>query len=377
MLDVQGVVVTATEEGVVQVEQVVLGSRVIGEIPLDGQFVGVRVGAFHLEVRRSSRRVGSTVGDGNLADVHLVIVDWVRPGLDDQAQGGDLLTRVLREVYSCGLPAVACPTVCHVHRHYSLGVVGENEAELQLGIVAVELVVGQFDLGAGSDAQVGLVETDGVVAGQLAAQHQRIAAFVAADLGVVKAWCRFIFLAIVEVGLQRVGIGINPPLPCRQNVLEVDIAPLLVAGLFAVVSPFETMTGVERCGEDRTADDGALGDLRSETLPAIAARTIINIRIRYIRRALLTGGRTSPQTAFAVEYLVLILRVDLLVVTQLVGDEIGAKCRKAHIGLAVSVKVDIHIIRVAGDATKFLLSGLDTREYRVLRINAKALGVIS
>lgn len=59
------------------------------------------------------------------------------------------------------------------------------------------------------------------------------------------------------------------------------------------------------------------------------------------------------------------------------GDEIGAKCRKAHIGLAVSVKVDIHIIRVAGDATKFLLSGLDTREYRVLRINAKALGVIS
>ena len=137
------------------------------------------------------------------------------------------------------------------------------------------------------------------------------------------------------------------------------------------------MTGVERCGEDRTADDGALGDLRSETLPAIAARTIINIRIRYIRRALLTGGRTSPQTAFAVEYLVLILRVDLLVVTLLVGDEIGAKCRKAHIGLAVSVKVDIHIIRVAGDATKFLLSGLDTREYRVLRINAKALGVIS
>ena len=261
MLDVQGVVVAATEEGVVQVQQVVLGGGVVGEIPLDGQFVGIRVGALDLEAGRGGRRVGSTVGDGNLADVHLVVVDRVRSGLDDQAQRSDFLARVLGEVYGCGLPAVARRAIRHVHRHYGIGVVGEDEAELQLGIVTVELVVGQFDLGAGSDAQVGLVETDGVVAGELAAQHQRIAAFVAADLGVVEARCRLIVLAIVEVGLQRVGIGINPPLPSRQNVLQVDVAPLLVAGLFAIVPPFKTVTGVECRGEDRATDDGAFGDL--------------------------------------------------------------------------------------------------------------------
>lgn len=145
---------------------------VIGEIPLDGQFAGVGVGALDLEAGRSSGRVGSTVSDGDLADVHLVVVDRVRSSLDNQAQGSDLLARVLGQIHACGLPAVACRAIRHVHRHYGLGVVGEDEAKLQLGVVTVELVVGQFDLGTGSDAQVGLVKTNSVVAGEFAAQYQ-------------------------------------------------------------------------------------------------------------------------------------------------------------------------------------------------------------
>ena len=64
---------------------------VIGEIPLDGQFAGVGVGAFDLEAGQSSGRVGSTVGDGDLADVHLVVVDRVRSSLDNQAQASVFL----------------------------------------------------------------------------------------------------------------------------------------------------------------------------------------------------------------------------------------------------------------------------------------------
>ena len=52
---------------------------VIGEIPLDGQLVGVRIGAFHLEVRRGGGRVGRAVRNGELADIHLVVVNRLRP----------------------------------------------------------------------------------------------------------------------------------------------------------------------------------------------------------------------------------------------------------------------------------------------------------
>lgn len=79
VLDIQGVVVAAAEEGIVQVEQVVLDGGVVGEIPLDGQLVGVRIGAFHLEVRRGGGRVGRAVRNGELADVHLVVVNRLRP----------------------------------------------------------------------------------------------------------------------------------------------------------------------------------------------------------------------------------------------------------------------------------------------------------
>ena len=59
------------------------------------------------------------------------------------------------------------------------------------------------------------------------------------------------------------------------------------------------------------------------------------------------------------------------------GDEVGAERGKAHIRFTVSIKVDVHIIRVATDTAEFLLSGLDACEHRILRINAKALSVVS
>ena len=327
MLDIQGVVVAAAEEGIVQVEQVVLDGGVVGS------------------------------------------------GLDDQTQRGDLLTRVLGQVHARGLPAVACRTVRHVHRHHGLGVVGKDEAKLQLGIIAVELVVGQVNLGAGSDIQVGLVQANGVVVGELAAQHQRIAAFVTTDLGVLEAWYRLVVLTVVEVGLQRVGVGIDPPLPCRQNILQVDVAPLLVAGPFAAITPFETVTGVERRREHGTANHGAFGDLGSEALPTVIARAVVDVIVGDVGGALLAGGRAGPQSAFAVEHLVLVFRIDLLVVAQFAGDEVGAERGKAHIRLTCIVEIDVHIARIAADTVELLLSGLDASKHRIFRIDAETLGV--
>ena len=68
--------------------------------------------------------------------------------------------------------------------------------------------------------------------------------------------------------------------------------------------------------------------------------------------------------------------MDLLVIAQLMGDEVSTERGKTHIGLAVSVEIDVYIIRIIADAIKLFLARFNACKHRILWINAKALGVI-
>ena len=135
------------------------------------------------------------------------------------------------------------------------------------------------------------------------------------------------------------------------------------------------MTGVERRREHGTANHGAFGDLGSEALPTVIARAVVDVIVGDVGGALLAGGRAGPHSAFAVEHLVLVFRIDLLVVAQFAGDEVGAERGEAHIRLTCIVEIDVHIARIAADTVELLLSGLDASKHRIFRIDAETLGV--
>ena len=115
--------------------------------------------------------------------------------------------------------------------------------------------------------------------GKLTIEYERAAAVICADLCIRKCFCisggivANIFCAVIKIsrqfGVVRRG---DPPLPCRKNVLNIDIRPFLILADCAVFEILHAVTGVKIRIERRTADNRALCDKVSHADPAGSVR---------------------------------------------------------------------------------------------------------
>ena len=383
-LDVVALCVCTADEalgavGVDGVDVVVADGVIGGQIPLQLDLAGAVEELVQDHILGSGRGIILAVGDDQAAQVDLV----ARNSLGSaqlQADGGDDTACVLAQVHSGGGPAGLQSGVLDGQNNglnaAVVGLQGQGHADGG-GIVSGGLVVGQSDGGAVDDLQLGLVEVDGVLLGQVTVDDQGGAAVVGADLGIVEcALDTGELLAVIPVHIQGQGLalGLDPPLPGGQDVLEVQVGPLHIPGDLAAQEILHTVAVVEVGGEDSAVDDGLLDHILGEALEV--DDTGVHVLTVHLAHGVGTGiFRSGGEVhALALFHAPLILGLVAVVVGAVVLVLIPVRTPDGEGGVGLSVLV--HAVVAGFDVGAELpLATLDAHEDGVIGIKTQCFGV--
>ena len=243
---------------------------IIGQIPGNLYLTGLVKDAVDLEAFRFFRGIAVAVAYLDLSEVHLVIRDCgFRINL--YADGRQLFARVFSQIQFHSPPAVGgFSRVLDGQIHGVFRRALKDQRQLHGGAVrGGRLIISKGNLGIVPDIQIGLIQVDVVLPFQVAVSYQRGAAVVRADLLVFKGQYGTVYNsliggAVIPVHIQFRAFALNPPLPGGQDILDIDVGPLHIAGHFAVLEVLHTVAVVEVGGKYRTVDDGFLRNIAGE-----------------------------------------------------------------------------------------------------------------
>ena len=318
---------------------------------------GVKHLVYH-KILGSSGSMGLAVRKLQLAQVDLIAGHSLL-ACNLHTDGGNVTTGKVSQRELHGSPAIrllAC--LRNREHHQGLGVILEAQDQGQVAQVVVrDLVVGQRQLAALQNLQVGLVQVDGLLlAGlQVAVNGQGGAAVVSANLLVVKGAGGavqenlLLLFAVVPIQVQSGrALALHPPLPGGHKVLEVHVGPFHIPGDLAVQEVLHAMAVVEVRVEHGAIDCRPLRHIPGQALPhnltihADLHVGAVDVVERVIYGALLGAGVPHTLPLFG-DPLIPIGIAEVVHLAVSFMDKVAAPEGQAHLRVAVVIQDPVQI----------------------------------